>query len=81
VFRSIQSASEIEIEIKMIEIIYYLIVVILVVLWCYIKWSNRHFEKLAARMPGPLSYPIIGTGYKFIGSPERNENNIFLKIN
>lgn len=71
-FRSIQSASEIEIEIKMIEIIYYLIVVILVVLWCYFKWNNRHVEKLAARMPGPPTYPIIGTGYQFIGSPERN---------
>jgi len=77
VFRSIQSASEIEIEIKMIEIIYYLIVVILVVLWCYFKWNNRHVEKLAARMPGPPKYPFIGTGYQFIGlTSERKQNNI-----
>jgi len=65
----------------MTEIIVYLSVVIIVVFWCYFKWNNRHFEKLAARMPGPPSYPIIGTGYKFIGSQKRNEHNIFLKIN
>jgi len=63
------------------EIIAYVIVVVLVVIWCYFKWQNRRFEKLAAIMPGPRSYPIIGTAYKFIGSSERNENNTFLKTN
>lgn len=65
----------------MLEIIAYITVGILVVFWYYIKWNNRRFEKLAARMPGPPSYPMIGTGYKFIGSPESNENNIFSRIN
>ncbi|CAI6359143.1 unnamed protein product [Macrosiphum euphorbiae] len=55
----------------MIEIIAYVIVVVLVVMWCYFKWHNRHFEKLAARMPGPPAYPIIGTAYQFIGSSEQ----------
>ncbi|XP_060860451.1 cytochrome P450 4g15-like isoform X2 [Metopolophium dirhodum] len=55
----------------MIEMIFYLIVVILVVLWCYFKWNNRHVEKLAAKMPGPPTYPIIGTGFQFIGSSEQ----------
>jgi len=62
----------------MIEIIAYLNAVIIVVLWCYFKWNNRHFEKLAARMPGPPRYPIIGTANQFIGSPERNKNNLLL---
>jgi len=65
----------------MIEIIASIIVVVLVMVWCYFKWQNRHFEKLAASMPGPPAYPIIGSGYQFIGSSERNENNTFLKTN
>jgi len=64
----------------MIEIIAY-INVVFVVIWCYFKWHNRRFEKLAARMPGPTSYPIIGTAYQFIGSSESNENNEFLRTN
>ncbi|XP_060860448.1 cytochrome P450 4C1-like [Metopolophium dirhodum] len=63
------------------EIIIYLSVVIIVVFWCYFKWNNRHFEKLAARMPGPPSYPIIGTGYKFIGSQERIISQIISLVN
>ncbi|XP_015366846.1 PREDICTED: cytochrome P450 4g15-like [Diuraphis noxia] len=55
----------------MIELIVYMIIVVLVVIWCYHKWQNRHFEKLAVRMPGPPAYPIIGTGYQFIGSSEQ----------
>ncbi|XP_060860449.1 cytochrome P450 4C1-like [Metopolophium dirhodum] len=56
----------------MIEIIVYIIVVIFVVMWCYFKWRNRHFEKLEARMPGLPAYPFIGTAYQFIGlTPER----------
>ncbi|XP_016656341.1 cytochrome P450 4C1 [Acyrthosiphon pisum] len=51
----------------MIEIIVYIIVVIFVVMWCYFKWHNRPFEKLAARMPGPPAYPFIGTLYGCIG--------------
>jgi len=63
----------------MIEMVVYVIFVVLMMAWCYIKWQNRHFEKLAAKMEGPTAYPIIGTGYKFFGSSERNENNKFIK--
>jgi len=62
----------------MIEIIVYPSVVIIVVLWYYIKWKNRHFEKLSAILPGPPSYPIFGMGPLFIGSQESNENNILV---
>ncbi|CAI6360436.1 unnamed protein product [Macrosiphum euphorbiae] len=55
----------------MIEIIAYIIGIVLVMVWCYFKWQNRRFEKLAAKMQGPLAYPIIGIGYKFIGSSEQ----------
>jgi len=63
----------------MIELVVYMFIVVLVVTWCYYKWQNRRFVKLAARMTGPPAYPIIGTGYQFIGSSERNGNNNVLK--
>jgi len=66
-------------KLTMIEIIAYIFGVVLVMVWCYFKWQNRHFEKLSAIMPGPPAYPIIGTGYQFFGSSERNENNKFIK--
>jgi len=64
----------------MIEIILYVIVVLFVVIWCYFKWQQRPFEKLAAIMPGPTAYPIIGGGYQFIGltSERKKYRNIFL---
>ncbi|XP_022175938.1 cytochrome P450 4C1-like [Myzus persicae] len=61
----------------MIEIIVYLSVVILAVLWCNFKWNNRHFEKLYVKMPGPPSYPIVGIGLQFIGSQEQVMSKIF----
>jgi len=64
----------------MIDIIVYLIVAILVVGWYHIKWNNRKFEKLAARMSGPgPSYPIVGIGLQFLGSAERKKNNLLIK--
>lgn len=48
-------------------------------MWCYFKWRNRPFEKLATIIPGPKAYPIIGVLYKFIGSTsERKKNNNIL---
>lgn len=67
---------DINFKLTMIEIIAYIIIVIVMVMWCYIKWHNRPFEKLAAIMPGPPAYPIVGTAYQFIGlTPERKKNN------
>jgi len=56
----------------MIEIIAYLIVAIVMVLWYHLKLNNRKFEKLVARMPGLApSYPTVGIGLRFIGSAKR----------
>jgi len=65
----------------MIEIILYIVVVIFVVMWCYFEWQQRPFKKLAAIMPGPTAYPIIGVGYQFIGSTSQRKKyrNIFLR--
>lgn len=45
-----------------------------VVMWCHYKWNRRHFEKVASKMTGPPSYPIIGTGLEFVGTPQRKQN-------
>lgn len=53
----------------------YTLVSFIVVLWCYFKWKHRHFEKVASKMKGPPSYPIIGTGLESIGTHQRKTNN------
>jgi len=58
---------DLNLKFTMIEMIVYMIIVIFVVMWCYFKWHNRYFEELAAKMPGPPGYPIIGVGYQFFG--------------
>lgn len=55
------------------ELIIYVVFAFLVVLWCHFKWNIRRYEKIAAKMPGPPSYPIIGSGLEFIGSNERKQ--------
>lgn len=60
------------------ELIIYAVISFLVILWCNFKWNRRHFEKIASKMTGPPSYPIIGAGLQFVGTPERKEHNIIL---
>jgi len=61
------------------ELTTYALVSFIVVSWCYFKWKNRHFEKIASKLEGPPSYPIIGTGLKCIGTHQRNTNNNNIK--
>lgn len=56
----------------------YALIFFTVVLWCHHKWNRRHFEKLASKLKGPPSYPIIGTGLEFMGTPQRNANRFNL---
>lgn len=53
------------------ELIAYAIISFLVVLWCHLKWNRRHYERLAAKMTGPPSYPIVGSGLEFVGTPQQ----------
>lgn len=56
-------------------------IVFFVVLLGYDKWSRRPFEKLAAKLRGLPSYPIIGSGLVFLGSPERKNKIKLLRLN
>lgn len=60
------------------ELTTYAIISFLVVLWCNYKWNRRHFEKIASKMTGPPSYPIIGAGLQFVGTPERKAHTIII---
>lgn len=57
------------------ELTVYATISFLVVLWCNFKWNRRRFERVAAKMKGPQSYPIIGSGLEFVGSPQREYKN------
>jgi len=58
-----------------IEFTAYTAICFIVVLWCHYKWNRRHFERVALKMTGLSSYPIIGSGFEFIGTPQRKKNN------
>jgi len=47
----------------------YAVLSFIVVLWCYFKWKQRPFEKVALKMTGPQSYPIIGFLLEIMGTP------------
>lgn len=52
-------------------IAYYAVIALVVALWGRYKWNRRKFDGLAAKLTGPPSYPIIGTGLQFIGTHQR----------
>ncbi|XP_034113845.1 probable cytochrome P450 313a4 [Drosophila albomicans] len=37
---------------------------LLCVLWFYFLWTRRRYYKLIFQIPGPVGYPLVGTGYK-----------------
>ncbi|KAF0750338.1 cytochrome P450 4C1-like [Aphis craccivora] len=63
------------------ELTGYAVISFIVVLWCYFKWKQRPFERVASKMTGPPSYPIIGSGFEFIGTPQQVMDSVFKLFN
>ncbi|KAF0752653.1 cytochrome P450 4C1-like isoform X1, partial [Aphis craccivora] len=68
-------------QMTIIEFTFYALFSFIVVLWCYFKWKNRHFEKVASKLKGPPSYPIIGTGLESIGTHQQFSDKIIKLFN
>lgn len=47
------------------ELIVYTAVALALAAWFHWRWKHRHFMELAAKLPGPPSYPLIGTTSMF----------------
>ncbi|XP_050545260.1 cytochrome P450 4C1-like isoform X3 [Daktulosphaira vitifoliae] len=62
------------------EMVSYVTILLLVIIWCRIKWNRRFIDRFAAKIPGPPSYPIIGSGLEFVGTSHDVMNN-FIKLN
>ncbi|XP_050438038.1 cytochrome P450 4C1-like [Adelges cooleyi] len=59
-----------------LEILFYGTIVFLVVIWCHMRWEHRRFYQLAAKLPGPPSYPMKGSIYDLNTTPEKVVANI-----
>jgi len=62
------------------ELILYAVISFIVILWCYFKWKQRPFERVALKMTGPPAYPIVGFVLELMGTPERKKYNNNSKI-
>jgi cytochrome P450 family 4 len=53
------------------EFMMYGAIFLVIALWYYYKWNRKDVNRLAAKLKGPPSYPIIGSGLEFLGTPQR----------
>nr|DAD54391.1 TPA_exp: cytochrome P450 enzyme 8 [Aphis glycines] len=80
-FQSTSKHSSGLLQMTITELTSYALVSFLVVLWCYFKWKNRDFEKIASKLKGPPSYPIIGSALASIGTHQQFSDNIIKLFN
>lgn len=57
-------------------IFYYLLVPAIVLAYAYFRYTRRHLYELAAKIPGPEGFPLLGSAHEFLGSA----NDIYNKM-
>lgn len=50
------------------EILIYTTTVLILGAWFYWRWNHRHYLDLAKKLPGPPSYPFLGTTSMFVNT-------------
>lgn len=60
------------------DIIICTIIVFVLAVWLHWRWKHRHFLELAAKIPGPRSYPLFGTISMFTNTYDGMNYNIFV---
>lgn len=68
---TIASVSNVLISVVLASLVYFIIA---------FKWKVRKLEALAAQLPGPQGWPIIGNALEFWGSPEGQYNKYTIQI-
>ncbi|KAF2882663.1 hypothetical protein ILUMI_23527 [Ignelater luminosus] len=60
-----------------IDVFYYLLIFALLLWYTYWRLSRKHLLELAAKLPGPKGWPIIGNALDFTGtSPGMKQNKL-----
>lgn len=67
-----EGANQIKDGASKAEILFILAVSVFLVMLAQYHWKRRRMYRMAAKIPGPPSYPIVGSGLMFIGSTESN---------
>jgi cytochrome P450 family 4 len=57
--------------VSIFQFISYGAISLVIALWSYYKWNRRDINRFAAKLKGPPSYPIIGSGLECLGTPQR----------
>ncbi|XP_050530172.1 cytochrome P450 4C1-like [Daktulosphaira vitifoliae] len=61
------------------EMVIYSVSIIMLSIWFHWRWKNKRFCNLASKLPGPISYPFIGTASMYTptyeGTVQKIEQN------
>lgn len=62
-----------KLQVTNVQLLVYAAVSILAVLWCYYRWTIRHFLRVSTKIKMAPVYPIVGSSFEAIGSLKRKQ--------